>query len=54
MPIRDIDHDPRSPGQKLADQELLASVESGHFPSVSPADRKAAIARIREKHQARE
>jgi transcriptional regulator with XRE-family HTH domain len=54
MPIRKLDHDPRTPGQKRADQKILEAVEKGEFPTVSPAARKAAIARIREKHRARE
>ena len=54
MPIREIDHDPRTPGQKRADQKVLEAVEKGEFPTVSPAARKEAIARLRDKRKARE
>jgi transcriptional regulator with XRE-family HTH domain len=53
MPIRELEHDPRSPEQKRADQEVLEAVERGEFPTPDAAARKEALARLRKKKQAR-
>lgn len=41
MPIRELDHDPRTQAQMKADEEVLALFEAGKF--FDPAKRQAAI-----------